>query len=72
MKRYVIVMVLAGLVFSCMAQHGNDTSRRVVVRPSVEILLDRTVRFSRTMSARKCPFRRECLQVRLFWKRRDF
>ena len=38
MKRYVVVLVLAGMVFSCMAQHGNDTSRRVVVRPLVEII----------------------------------
>lgn len=39
MKRYVVVLVLAGVVFSCMAQTVNDTSRRVVVRPLVEIFV---------------------------------
>ena len=60
MKRYIVVLVLAGVVFSCMAQTGNDTSRRVVVRPSVEIFAGAHGTFYGSTSLQKSQIHQKC------------
>ena len=72
MKRYILVMVLAGLVFPCMAQHGNDTSRRVVVRPLIEVFVGSHGTFFPDGVSQKMPFSAGVLAGASFLEKKGF